>query len=276
MLHIGVHPHGHEGVAEVGVAPGAAAVAARREVVLRRRIHQIAIRNEIAVAVGPAAVGRLLERHRRIVDGVLVAVLRGLQVFADVHLHGRLAVAEEIVGGAHPRRDVVVAGHAVLSREDEAAAELIVGGDAVFVGGEEARRVLVARRGLHREASVRPLILRVEAVVARAVALIVGADPHRELVGHAVVERVAQLVVDVHRLPIHLVRRLVAELEAVRAGHVGQRRAPDVVLLIVGRRRIPAAIGEVGVGHAGRGALLGHGDETRAARPAECSRPTCC
>ena len=118
-------------------------------------------------------------------------------------------------------------------------------------------------RGLHRETSVRPRILRVEAVVARAVALVVGADAHRELVGHAVVERVAQLVVDVLDLPIHLVRRLVAELEAVGAGHVGQRRAPDVVLLIVGRRRIPSPIDEVGVGNTGRGALLGHGDETR-------------
>ena len=82
-------------------------------------------------------------------------------------------------------------------------------------------------------------------------------------VGRAVVERVAQLVVDVLDLPVHLVRRLVADLEAVRAGHVGERRAPDVVLLIVGRRRIPAAIGEVRVGNTGRGALLGHGDETR-------------
>ena len=114
MLHVGVDARGPEGDAEVGVVPDAAVVAARREIVLRGRIHQIAVRNEIAVAVGPAPRRRLLERHRRIVLGVEAAVLRGFQVFADVHLQRRLAVPEEIVGRAHARRDVVEAGDALL------------------------------------------------------------------------------------------------------------------------------------------------------------------
>ena len=150
------------------------------------------------------------------------------------------------------------------SREDEAAAEPVVGKDAVLALGEPAPRVLVSQRALQREAAVRPLILHVEAVVARAVALDVRADAHRELsVGVAVVERVGQLVVHVLDLPVHLVGRLVADLEAVGAGHVGHRRPPDVVLLIVGRGRRPATVGEVRDGDAGRRALLGDGDETR-------------
>ena len=95
----------------------------------------------------------------------------------------------------------MVAGHAVLSREDEAAAEPVVGDDAVLALREPAPRVLVAQRALQRQPAVRPLILRVEAVVARAVALDVRADAHRELRRRAVVERVAQLVVDVLDLP---------------------------------------------------------------------------
>ena len=151
MLHVGVDARGHEGVAEVGIVPDAAVVAARREIVLRGRIHQIAVRDEIAVAVGPAPHRRLLERHRRIVDGIEAPVLRGLQVPADVHLHRRLAVPEQIVGRAHARRDVVEAGDALLPREDVAAAEPVVGEDAVLALGEPAPRVLVSHRALQRE-----------------------------------------------------------------------------------------------------------------------------
>ena len=79
-------------------------------------------------------------------DGVEAAVLRGLQVFAEVHLQRRLAVSEQIVGRAHARRDVVEAGDAILPREDEVAAEPVVGGDAVLALGEPAPRVLVAQR----------------------------------------------------------------------------------------------------------------------------------
>ena len=213
VLHVGIDARRPEWDAEVRVAPGAATVAAGREVVLRGRIHQIAVRNEIMVAIGPAAVRRLLERHRRVVLRVESPVLRGLQVLAEVHLQRRLAVAEDVEGHAHPRRDVVEAGDAVLPREDELAAELVVGGDAVLALGEPAPRVFIAHRGLHREPAVRPLILRVEAVVARAVALDVRADAHRELnrvqQGRAgAVERVGQLVIDVLDLPVHLVRRL--------------------------------------------------------------------
>ena len=263
VLHLGVDARGHEGVAEVGIVPDAAVVAAGREIVLRGRIHQVAVRNEIMVAVGPVPRRGLLERHRRIVDGVEVPVLRAFQVFADVHLHGRLAVPEQIVRRAHARCDVVEAGDANLPREDVAAAKLVVGEDPVLVGGKPAPRALVSHRPLQRETPVRPLVLCVEAVVARAIALPVRAVAHRELRRHAVVERVAQLIVDVLDLPVHLVRRLVADFEVVGAGHVGDRRAPDVVLLIVGGGRVPATIREDGDRDAGRGALLGDGDETR-------------
>jgi len=80
---------------------------------------------------------------------------------------------------------------------------------------------LLRHRALQRESAARPLILRVEAVVTRAVALNVRADAHRELRGRAVVERVAQLVVDVLDLPVDLVSRrprLIAERQTLIFG----------------------------------------------------------
>ena len=57
--------------------------------------------------------------HARILDREHVVVVRRLEVFADVDLQRRLAVAEDVVRGAHARRDVVVAGHTVGPREGE-------------------------------------------------------------------------------------------------------------------------------------------------------------
>ena len=70
VLDVGVHSGRAQRVAEVQVGPRAAVVAAGRQIVLRGRIQQVAIRSEITVAVGPAAIRGLLEGHGRIVDGV--------------------------------------------------------------------------------------------------------------------------------------------------------------------------------------------------------------
>ena len=105
----------------------------------------------------------------------------------------------------------MVAGDAVVPREDVPAAELIVGEDAVLVGREPAPRVLVSQSALQGQTMVGPLILRVQPVVPRAVAQFVRGIAHRELDRDAVAERVAQLIVGVLELVVHLVRGVVPE-----------------------------------------------------------------
>ena len=64
----------------------AAEVAAGRAVVLRQRILQIAIRDEIAV-IGPRAIGRLRERRCRVGPDVDAVIGRVLPVFRQVQLN---------------------------------------------------------------------------------------------------------------------------------------------------------------------------------------------
>ena len=109
------------GVAEIQVvaAERRAQIAAGGEVVLLRRIEQVAIDDVVAVAVGPAA-GRAAgaradardDARRRIVGAVDDVGRRRFEVLADVDLERRLAVAEQVVGEPDARRDVVVAADA--------------------------------------------------------------------------------------------------------------------------------------------------------------------
>ena len=120
--------------------------------------------------IRPRAVDRRHERRARIVDGVGIPGPCALEVLPDIHLERRLAVAEDVVGGTHPRRDVVVAAHAFGAWKQERAAELGGAEDAVLSGRSPARGRLVAQGALKRQASTRPLVLDVEAVVHEAVA----------------------------------------------------------------------------------------------------------
>ena len=84
------------------------------------------------------SVRRLLERDRRVRNRVMRVVVGRLQVFAHVSLDRRLAVAEQVVCGAHARRDVVIPRDAILLGEEILRAKLVVGDDAVFAFGEPA------------------------------------------------------------------------------------------------------------------------------------------
>ena len=109
----------------------------------------------------------------------------------------------------------------------------------------------------------RPLVLDEHGVVEEAVAGLVRSHPLRQLIRHAVVEPVADLPADVGRVPVRHVAGLVAPLHVVAAGDVGHRAPPGGVFLVARRRRIEAAIDEVGERHAGAGGLLGDGNEVR-------------
>ena len=175
----------------------------------------------------------------------------------------RLAVAEDVIRHPHAGRDVVVAGHAVRTRQrPRRPAEHAVGQQTVQPLGEEAPRMLVAQRALQRQPVAGPLILHVERVVARAVGLLPFRDALRDLVGHAGVEAVLQPVRrEVAEDVGHFVGALIADFHAVRAGHVGERRAPHVVRLVVVVQPGVAVVDHVGHGHAACQAPLLHRDE---------------
>ncbi len=138
------------GIAEIRTGPRRrrAIVAAGRQVVLGRRIQQVAIHHEVAVAVRPSPVEHARHRPQRGVVGPVVLVVgRGLQVLADVHLDGGLAVAEHVVRAPDAGRDVVVALHAHRFGEaDGLRIELRRGRRAVAVGGRPAERAIVPER----------------------------------------------------------------------------------------------------------------------------------
>ena len=114
------------------------------------------MRNEIAV-VEPRAAGRRRNACDRIRDGVVVVqVARGILVLADVHLHGRLAVAEDVVGEPAARRDVLVVD-AVGSRKTELRRQEVCRPDRLF--RRIAPRVIETQRALERHPPPRPLIL---------------------------------------------------------------------------------------------------------------------
>ena len=92
--------------AEVRVRQAAADVAACRPRIRRSRRHQIAVDDLVAVRVGPAPERCCDDAGGRRGAGVDAVVLRGLNVFAEVHLQRRLASAEHVVGEARARQHV--------------------------------------------------------------------------------------------------------------------------------------------------------------------------
>ncbi len=105
-------------------------------------------------------------------------VVGRLQVLAEVHLQRRLAVAEHVVGGAHARRDVVdspsrpsARGNVERRRPGTATARA----RRSRPPGNQLHACSYRSAALQRQPVLRPLILHVEGVVARAVAEACGA-----------------------------------------------------------------------------------------------------
>src|SRR4030095_11554702 len=107
----------------VDLAAGVDAAGRRRA--LRRRVRQVAVRDEVDAAVGPRTDhiwvtepcgGAARNAERRVGVRQQIADAGALQIFADADLERRLAIAEDVIGRAHAWRDVVVAGHAVRTR----------------------------------------------------------------------------------------------------------------------------------------------------------------
>ena len=179
---------------EVQVAPPAATVAAARPEILRFAVQQIAVGREVAVGVGPRprharrdAVARL---QRRVVS---VAVDRGFEVPARVELQRGLPVAEHVIGEAEPRVDVVIADDALGRRKDERLRDELRRPD--LLRGIVAPGVVVADGSLDGELSASPLVLCVQGVVSDARVGEVRPRELRELIRHAVVDPVIEVVV---------------------------------------------------------------------------------
>ena len=247
------------GVAEVQAhaAHGRAQVAAGGEIVLQRRAQQVAVDGEIPVPVGPAARGRRPgpdardDAGRRIVRAVDDVAGGGLEIFAAVDLQRRLAVAEEVVGDAEPRRDVVVAAdaHGALER-NRLRVEARGFRRAVALRRRPAPGAVVADAALQRQAADRPLVLGIQPDRLRAIVLVPARrqevrDRHRAQTGRAAgrtrgvhggvrIEGVAQLRVVGHASVVHFDERAaVSDLDVVRPGDVGHRCAPARVQRVV-------------------------------------------
>src|SRR6185295_5883883 len=91
---------------------------------------------------------------------VAVVVARGVEVASEIDLDRGLAVAEQIVGRADARRDVVVADDAGSLRKHDRIGKEARGPDDLL--GRIAPGVVVAKRALECHAPARPLLLHVE------------------------------------------------------------------------------------------------------------------
>ena len=80
--------------------------------------------------------------------------------------------------------------------------------------------MLVTQSALQCETAPRPLVLDVDRVEARAVALPERRVTHRELNRRPVVEDVADLAAGILEVLLHLERGLIPDLQAVRTGDV--------------------------------------------------------
>ena len=88
-----------------------------------------------------------------------------------------------------------------------------------------ARRAVEAQRALHRQPAARPLILHEERVVAHPQIVLLVVHVLGQLVRHAVVDAVAQVVrAAVGRAEVAELVADVAELEAAGAGDIRRRR----------------------------------------------------
>ena len=141
----------------------AAVVDARQHRVGRSRgslnagIGQDAVRNEVVVVVGPRARRAVLRRVHPVVERGHVGRF-ALHVFGPVHARDGPAVAEDVVGAAEARREVLPVRHVVdlvvVPRGDERNGRQVL--------GRHIRVVIVEPQAqVERQALDRPAILRV-------------------------------------------------------------------------------------------------------------------
>ena len=135
-----------------------------------RRVHVVALRDVVTVdaesaSIVPGPVGRARETRPagRIHQGVAILVVRWLQITPQVDLQRRLAIAEDIVRGAHSRADVVEAGHANRFRERDRGRPELVRTVSTLPLRRPAPGAVVAEGTLQRQSIDRPLILHVRA-----------------------------------------------------------------------------------------------------------------
>ena len=253
--------------AEIAVPIRAARVAAGRTQVLRVGVEQVAIRDEVAVGVGPGACHVLRDARGRVREPVVRRRRGRIQILPKRALERRLAVAEEIVGGGHAWREVVIGVDDRRFLERERRRQEALGTHTLR--RRPAPRTVVPQRALEREAVDRPLLLHEEGVVPHPQLLLEVVDELRQLVGHAVVDAVLQVVATAIGQVQHAQHGAgVAELEAPRSGDVCARRTPRIGDVLVARvaedvQRLRSIVEarDVPVHRAAGGALLDHPDE---------------
>ena len=108
------------------------------------------LRNAVAVGVGSPRTRRIVDRRLQRVEQPRKADRRGLHVAAQRRLERGLAVAEQIVGDAEARREIVEVRHVgqrvEVPRADPRAARRILRPDLVV-------QVIPAQAGIHRHAA---------------------------------------------------------------------------------------------------------------------------
>ncbi len=185
-----------------------------------------------------------------------------LEILARADLQRGPARAEEINRGSHPRRDVLVAVDATSLGDDDRCRQ-------------KARRPFLLLRkpapcevepygALQRHAAAGPSVLREHGVPTHTCVVHPGRDRLRQLVRHAVVDAVADVLIVGHpRAIVGHQRVLKPDSQAVRGGDARKRGPPEVragichaeVLRSVDQSR------NVAVRGAAVGALLGDADE---------------
>ena len=154
---VGIEAAAEHRLAEVSVAQLTAEIAAGWAAIVGVGIEQIAVGHVVAVGIGPWPGDRgRRAQHRAAGDArggvgqrVGVVIRRRFEILADVHLHRRLPVAEQVVGCAAARRDVVVALDAILRRKCESGGQKPHRSDLLI--GEIAPGVVVANGALQRQ-----------------------------------------------------------------------------------------------------------------------------
>ncbi len=211
-------------------------------------VGQVALRDVIPVArrsrppcsiVGPRAGGRRRDARDRVGDRVVVVQVAGrVHVLADVDLHRRLAVAEDVVGHAAARRDVLVVDARRFRERQRRRQE----GLAVNHGWTNrlcrrvAPRIVETECALQRHPTHRPLVLTVQRRVPDPIRLCEDPEALGERGRPAAVERVRQVQIVAEVLDVfHQVAADIPELHRVGAGHVRRGRAPRVRVVPVMR-----------------------------------------
>ena len=185
------------------------------------RVQQIAVGHEVAVGIDPGSRGARGEMpdSRRAVAQPLVDGVGRRDVLAHEELHGRLPVAEHIVGRAEPRLQILLIEGAVLGGEHDGGRQEPVRSHPLLV--EVVGEALEAEAALQREAAQRPFVLRIQrehALMLLLARCLIGV--HGQLVGNAALEVVLEqgVVVEVFRKCRVVGVIADAELRRVRAG----------------------------------------------------------